>query len=42
MEYWASPIGSTVKNLSSMQNTGDAPSIPEPGRSPEGEYVNPL
>ena len=37
------PCGSVVKNLlANAGDTGDAGSIPQSGRSPEGGYGNPL
>ena len=34
--YWASPIANRVKNLPSMQETGNVGTIPGSGRSPGG------
>ena len=34
--YWASPIAQWVKNLPSMQETGNVGTIPGSGRSPGG------
>ena len=42
LDRWASQLAQWVKNLTAMQETGDARSIPGLGRSPGGRHGNPF